>query len=400
MSNSTLPTIRLQDGSACNLNKRITKSSKTLLSFLESVPDPRRKQGRRYSVALVLFIVFVGLLRGSKDLKDVCLYAWYNQSFLAQYFILSHGIPNPTTISRLLQKLDPEDLVTVYLQFLEVLGITVGDTLSYDGKTIRAATGNDVIRHILSLFSHSTHLAVGQVGVSSKENEIPALERLLKQSSALIAGKLLLGDALHTQKATCKIILKQGADYLFVVKANQRKLRTQVYTELAVGSTETFVYKDTTRNRDITTTVTVLHSSQPNQELLSDLKRADHWDGVATIGRLHRTGTRIGKDGTVHQIDETIGVISSRKLSAKDVADHLHRHWCIENNLHWVKDVVFNEDKHTLRRGNAPQVMSYIRSMCISLCNALKLKSISDTIHHLDKSTELLQQFLYMAAVV
>src|ERR1019366_6431760 len=106
------------------------------------------------------------------------------------------------------------------------------------------------------------------------------------------------------------------------------------------------------------------------------------------------------KDGTVHQIDECIGIISSRTLSAKEVAVHLRNHWCIENNLHWTKDVVFSEDRHTLWRGNAPQVMSWLRSMVISLCNVLKLKSISDTIHNLEKSPKLLEQFLRMAAVM
>lgn len=118
------------------------------------------------------------------------------------------------------------------------------------------------------------------------------------------------------------------------------------------------------------------------------------------MGILHRTGTRTSKDGSVHQIDETISFIASRSLTAQEAAIHLHHHWCIENNLHWTKDVVFGEDKHTLRKGNAPQVMSFLRSMVISLCNALKLKSISGTIHNLEKSTELHWQFLQMAAVV
>jgi predicted transposase YbfD/YdcC len=87
-------------------------------------------------------------------------------------------------------------------------------------------------------------------------------------------------------------------------------------------------------------------------------------------------------------------------MSAEEIAGHLRRHWCIENNLHWVKDEVFGEDKHTLRRGNAPQIMSFLRSMAISLCNTLKLKSISDTIHNLEKSPSLLGQFLKMAAVI
>jgi hypothetical protein len=44
--------------------------------------------------------------------------------------------------------------------------------------------------------------------------------------------------------------------------------------------------------------------------------------------------------------------------------------------------------------------MSWIRSMVISLRNALKLHSISDTIHNLEKSTVLLGKFLEMAGVI
>jgi len=278
--------------------------------------------------------------------------------------------------------------------------------MSYDGKTMCAASGKDTIRHILSFFSHDNHLALGQVGVDGKGREIPAFEQLLKQGQAcgLVAGKLLLGDALHTQKATVKATLKAGADYLFVVKGNQRQLGREIAAKLAAVNSrqlDRFEYKDAKRRRDVTTTVTVLHAaSQSCQELLATLQRSNHWDGVTTIGILHRTGTRIGKDGTLHKIDETIGLLSSRMLTAEAAATHLRKHWCIENNLHWVKDVVFTEDKHTLRRGNAPQVMSWMRSMVISLCNALKLRSISDTIHNLEKSPKLLEQFLRMAAIM
>jgi predicted transposase YbfD/YdcC len=408
VSNSTRHTIRLQDGTLCNFNRRLGNHATALCTSLATIPDPRKCSGKRHSLALILLIVFVGLLRGSKDLKDAHLFALMNQRFFRARLGLDlpHGVPDPTTISRLLSKLEPDELVHMYLAFLQTLGVTPDDVLSYDGKTMRAVSGEAATRHILSFFSHEQHLALGQVGVTGKGREIPAFEQLLKQGEAsdLIAGKLLLGDALHTQKATVKAILKANADYLFVVKGNQKQLGREITAELSATekmNLDHFEYKDTKRRRDVTTTITVLHAaSQPGQEILTALKRANHWDGVATVGQLHRRGTRLGKDGTVYRIDETVGFISSRRLSAKEVASHLRNHWCIENNLHWTKDVVFLEDRHTLRRGNAPQVMSWLRSMVISLCNVLRLKSVSCTIHNLEKDINLLGQFLEMAAIV
>ena len=195
MSNRTFHTIRLQDGTLCNLNKRISREAVSLAMLFRAIPDPRRAQGRRHSLETILLMVFVAILRGSKDLKDAWLFTLANRAFFRKQLGLPmpHGVPDVTTISRTLRVLDPDELVRVFTEFLTMLGLSLGDVLSFDGKTIRAASGPDTIRHMLSLFSHETHLAVGQIGVDAKENEIPALERLLSQDTSMVRGKLLLG---------------------------------------------------------------------------------------------------------------------------------------------------------------------------------------------------------------
>lgn len=432
MINNTPCTIKLQDGSYCNLKKRLFKNVKPLLTFFSEIPDHRKDQGKRHSLALILLLVFVATLQGSKGIKDISLFGKFNQKLFERLLGIKlnsrphHGIPSATTISRVLEELDPDLLVNAFLQFLEILGMTsilLGDVLSFDGKTIRGANGEDIIRHILSLFSHESHLAVGQVGIESKSSEIAALERLLEQASGnnLIAGKLLLGDALFTQKRVVDLILGMKADYLFVVKGNQPRLRGNILNLVASATRDintdintiteieaktgagTRINQDiseqitTNRKRKTTTKVTALKFadlSEEHQALFTS------WQNIQTIGVLHRTGTRIGKDKKITQVNETVGFISSRSLTAEEVATHLHNHWCIENNLHWVKDEIFGEDKHTLRKGKAPQIMSFIRSMCITICNFLKVKSISDVIHNLQKSSLLLEQFLRMGAIV
>lgn len=180
---SSIPhTIRLQDGSLCNMNNRIAKRGVSLLTCLQTIPDPRKSQGKRHELSLIVLLVFVALLRGSKDLQDAHLWALHNREFLTRYVPMRHGLPDPTTISRVMALLDPDTLVAAFLSFLTMLGVTPGQVYSFDGKTMRAVSGTDAIRHILSLFSHGSHLALGQIGVSSKENEIPAFARLLGQT--------------------------------------------------------------------------------------------------------------------------------------------------------------------------------------------------------------------------
>lgn len=409
MRNNIPHTVYLQDGSLCNFRKRIFKKAKPLISCLSAITDPRKKRGIRYDLSLMLFLLFAAMTTGCTTLKDAHLWALYNKRFLGRHFLLLHGLPDPTTISILLAKLNPDEVVKAYTLFMRFLGIELGDVVSFDGKTMRAVSAKDSIRHILSLFSHLTHTVRGQIGVTQKENEIPAFRRLLESLSGGLTGCLFVADALHAQKETAKAILKAQADYLLVIKGNQEDFAADIqtafteqkdlpganYQKQGIVATS-FRQEQVSRKRNITTSVTTTH----DQSLCEYLTREHGFAGLKTVGLLKRSGTRTSKDGTVTKVSETVCFVSSRRLSAKQAGILLRSHWCIENNLHWVKDFVFLEDRQTLRAGNAPQIMSFLRSMCISIFNLLELKSISDAIHNFAKSKTVHYQFLKMAAIV
>lgn len=407
-------TVYLQDGKLCNFRKRVWKQAVSLLTFLKSIPDPRKRRGIRYEVSLMLFILFAAMTTGCTTIKDCQLWAVHNRKFLRRYFVLTHGIPDPNTFSYLLRILSPEELGKAYLSFLRLVGVSLGDVISADGKTMRAvaqtdAFGKETVKHILSLFSHLTHTLMGQIGVTQKENEIPSLRRLITDNPERIAGKLLLADALHTNAQTARVVITAGADYLLVVKGNQKTFfadilyaftpqndlpGTNYHASLFVRDTDT--QKQQQRKRTITTTV----ETTKDKELCAYLMQQYEFPQLQTVGILKRAGTRTSKEGTITPVAETICFVSSKKLSAQEIMKLLRNHWCIENNLHWIKDFVFLEDRQTVRVGNAPQNMSLLRSMCISICNLVKFRSLSDAIHNFQKSKPLLYQFLKMASIV
>jgi len=408
MKNVPQHTIKLQDGTLCNFRKRLWKRAKPLIYFLKKITDPRKKRGIRHSLLITVFILFAGITRKETTLKGCYLWAIHNKAFLKKYFPSVHAIPDPTTMSRLLQKMNPQEFVEAYLCFIRILGISLGDILSADGKTMRAVTGKDTIRHILTVLSHVTHAVIAQIGVSQKENEIPALKRLIEENPQTILNKLLLADALHTNPETAKKITDAQGDYLLVVKGNQKELFADIIFSLneqnlnivsggkALDISQSYTSYQTKRKRSITTTV----KTSTDPAIIEYIQSTHGWKKVKTIGMLERTGTRVSKDGTVSTIDETIGIISSRELSAPEMAKLLRNHWCIENNLHWIKDFVFLEDRQTLRKGNAPQIMSFLRSMCISLMNLLGFESISDALNNFNNNKMLHYQFLRVAAIV
>lgn len=401
MNYSTDHTIYLQDGSLFNFRKRFKKHSQTLIQAFSKVIDGRSRFGKRHPLALVLIILFGGITAGNTTIKDCRLQAFHNRQWLKRYFSLLHGIPDERTLSRAIQGVDIDSLIRAFLYWRNTLyGVDSSLVASFDGKTLNGVHGKERVKHILSLFSHTTHQILGQIGVTQKENEIPAFKRLLHEQKPFVYGMLLVGDALHTQKETVKLILNSHADYMLYAKGNQDTLKTNLkifFDNLPFKTvTEETVCRDGQRGRDVTATITISHDN-PMCEYLS----FEHgWEKVLTVGKIHRAGTRTDRSGQQISVDETVYLISSKKLSAKQAASHTRNHWSIENNLHWQKDYLFLEDRCTLRSGNAPQVMTFLRSMCLSLFNLWQFISPSEVTSNFEKNTTIHHNFLRMAGVV
>ena len=151
--------------------------------------------------------------------------------------------------------------------------------------------GKDVIRHMLSLFVHQAHQTLGQIGVTKKENEIPAAKRLFTQvGKRMLSGMLLIGDALHTQKETAQAIIAHEADYLFVVKENQK----QLHKDLA------FLFSETTCPRTAATEEEYGHHRYMQTQVtqITDkqvLEYFRNWERLYCVGKVQRTGTRTEK---------------------------------------------------------------------------------------------------------
>lgn len=398
MKDYTQHTIYLQDGNLFNFKRRFRNNYSSLIKIFSQVIDGRSRFGKQHSLPFILFILFGGITAGYTTIKDCRLWFIHNRKWAKQFVAQPHGTPDERTLSRAIQKTDIDSLISAFTGWNAILyGDNFSPAASFDGKTLGGVHGKEVIRHMLSLFTHKTHQILGQIGVTKKENEIPAFHRLLKQVSS-VAGLLLIGDALHTQKETVKAIIEHKADYLLFAKGNQEQLKNDLETFFKDvpfgGKVEETTYHDNGRERDITTTIAVSHNKQMRAYLAKD------WENIQTIGKIQRYGTRKTAEGKTISVDETYYLISSRKLIADEAAEHTRNHWQIENNLHWQKDWTFLEDRQTLRKGNAPQVMSFLRSMCISLFSSFQFTSVSEAIKNFQMNTGLHHQFLTLSAVV
>jgi predicted transposase YbfD/YdcC len=223
--------------------------------------------------------------------------------------------------------------------------------IAIDGKTVRGAKNKDgKAPHLVAALAHGIGAVLGQVAVDEKSNEIPAVRELLKAFASL-AGAVVTIDAMHTQSDTAQVILGRGAAYVMTVKGNMptlyRKLKKLPWTGIPAVSS-----------------VSTGHGRRARRTIKVMLVPAwIEFDGAAQVAQLRRTVTRNGKK----TVEVVYLITSDRDADPAALAAWVRGHWHIENKLHWVRDVTYQEDKSLVRTGNAPRVMASLRSLAISV---------------------------------
>ena len=214
-----------------------------------------------------------------------------------------------------------------------------------------ARTSKDPAPHLLAALDQATGAVLTQQRVAGKSNEIPALRDLLEPLD--LDGVVVTADAMHTQTGTAQWITRRGGHYLLTVKGNQKTLR-KTLKALPWKSVPSVSSVDTGHGRRVRRTAKAIE--------------APAWvdfPGAAQVVQLQRTRTIKSRKHV-----EVVYLICSLPMTDAQpevVAAWLQGHWGIENRLHWVRDVVFDEDRHQLRTGNGPKVMAALRNLAISL---------------------------------
>ena len=99
--------------------------------------------------------------------------------------------------------------------------------------------------------------------------------------------------------------------------------------------------------------------------LLSDWLRAWGFVNARQVIRVERV-RRIGKSET-RAVEYYLTSLDPTRANASDLLRWIRTHWSIENQLHYVRDVTFDEDHSRVRKGNAAEVMAALRNVAIHL---------------------------------
>ena len=281
--------------------------------------------------------------------------------------------PSESAIRRAFARLDAAKLDAVLGAWMWTRTRVVDQrrVIAIDGKTVRGArtrdsNGKATAPHLVAAFDHDCGVVLGQLAVTAKSNEIPAVRTLL--ASYDLAGVVVTVDAMHTQTETAQLIVEGGGDYVFTVKGNQPTLyaacKALPWREVPARSVTSKGH-----GRRATRTIKVV--------------TAPAWvefHGAAQVAQVRRTVTRLGKK-TV-EVVYLITSAAARTAPPNRLGAWVQGHWGIENRLHWVRDVTFDEDRSQIRTGAAPQVMATLRNLAISLLRLAGWTNIAHALRH------------------
>ena len=331
-------------------------SRRPLREVLEGVADPGDRRGVRHALTAVLCLAVVGVLAGCRTLGAMREHVADLEPADLGALGLEEGraLPSESTIRRVLKDLDPAGLdARLTSWFFTRTGAIAGRrVIAVDGKTMRGARGaGERAPHLLAAPGRAGGVVVGQRRVADKSNEIPALRDLLEPLD--LDGAVITADAMHTRRGTAEWIISRGAHYVLTVKGNQPSLKREL-ERLPWKDVPAVSVPDGSHGRRVRRTIKAVE--------------APAWidfPGAAQVIRIRRTKTVRGRKHV-----EVVHLICSLPMTDAPpelVASWARGHWAIENRLHWIRDVVFDEDRHRLRTGNAPQVMAALRNLAISL---------------------------------
>ena len=186
--------------------------------------------------------------------------------------------------------------------------------------------------------------------------------------------KVVTGDALYAQRELSRRVLEQGGDYFWALKDNQPGVKEAVsllfeqppWGERFGEACQEGRHGDRWERRRLWT------SAALNEYL--------DWPGLGQVCCVERTRRRKGKESVERAY--AITSLPPERADAARLLEIWRGHWGIENQVHWVRDVVFGEDQSQVRSGSAPQLLAALRNLVLGLLRLSGVKNITAALRH------------------
>lgn len=208
----------------------------SLAAALAALPDPRQPNGWRPQYAPIPLVALLQLavaavLCGARSLYAIAQWAEERRGDdpgLLEALGLPPGRrPCVATLHRVFKALDVAAFEAAVGRWLRTTGVAPGDPVALDGKTLRGVRGAGLPGvHLVAAYAHQAQAVLAQLRTPGPGQELAAAREALAEVP--LAGRVVTGDALLTQREVCQQVVAGGGDYVLPVKATQPALRASL----------------------------------------------------------------------------------------------------------------------------------------------------------------------------
>lgn len=331
--------------------------------YFSQLTDVRQKGKVKHLLTDIIGLSMLAVISGAESYEDIEEYGLSKDDWLKKYLSLPNGIPSHDTVERVMEAINPKEFSIYFTHWVkEIFHLHESFLIHLDGKSNRRShdgfKGTKML-HALNAYAGEHHLSIAQMKVSDKSNEITAIPELLQVLD--IKGHTITIDAMGCQEQIARQIAESKSYYVLAVKGNQQHLYDEIenaFSHLALSSSHQTIEKSHGRIEERTCSA------------IQDLRFIDEdkkWKELKSVIRVQASRTI---KGTTSQ--EIRYYISNHLENAEFFLRVIRSHWKIENELHYVLDVDFNEDYCRKRKKNAAENFNIIRKMALNIVRSDK----------------------------
>jgi predicted transposase YbfD/YdcC len=279
-------------------------------------------------------------------------------------------MPHHSTYRRILAEVvsveELERVSSEYLSGKKFFGKQV--LVAIDGKVLRGTLDDHQNgTYLLAAYLPSEGIVLMEVAIAGKGSEIPAAPKVLK--SLDLRDKVVMGDALHTQRAVSMQIVESGGEYIWFAKGNQPQMEenirlwfepdVQPVPGMSFPPKDLETAQQTNKGHGRLETRTITVSSQ--------LKDYLDWPYLEQVFKLERHFVSL-KTGEIHkQIEYGFTSLSREEIVPLKLLEMTRSYWGIENGLHYRRDVTLREDYTRMTKGKTGQAMACLNNLLLGI---------------------------------